>query len=84
MLWTDVKSNFQLLKFMIMKKVFFLLITILIIAGSVMLFPESSQAQTPPPPPTDKPIQNPIDGGLAILAVAGGAYGIKKLRDKKS
>ena len=25
----------------------------------------------------------PIDGGLGILAALGGAYGIKKLRDKK-
>ena len=29
------------------------------------------------------PSQAPIDGGLSILAAAGGAYAIKKLRDKK-
>ncbi len=28
------------------------------------------------------PDQAPIDGGLGILAVAGGAYALKKLRDK--
>ena len=28
------------------------------------------------------PSQAPIDGGLSILAGAGGAYAIKKLRDK--
>ena len=30
------------------------------------------------------PSQAPIDGGLSILAAAGGAYAIKKLRDKKA
>ena len=29
------------------------------------------------------PPQAPIDGGLSLLAAAGGAYAIKKLRDKK-
>ncbi len=29
------------------------------------------------------PAQAPIDGGLGILAAAGGAYALKKLRDKK-
>jgi hypothetical protein len=31
----------------------------------------------------DDPEQAPIDGGLSILAAAGGAYAIKKIRDKK-
>lgn len=30
------------------------------------------------------PDQAPIDGGLGILAALGGAYALKKLRDKKS
>lgn len=29
------------------------------------------------------PSQAPIDGGLGLLAAAGGAYAYKKLRDKK-
>jgi len=29
------------------------------------------------------PDQAPIDGGLGILAALGGAYAIKKLRDRK-
>ncbi len=29
------------------------------------------------------PSQAPIDGGLSLLAAAGGAYAIKKLKDKK-
>ncbi|MCG8372704.1 MAG: hypothetical protein MI700_04185 [Balneolales bacterium] len=31
--------------------------------------------------PSD-PAQAPIDGGLGLLAAAGGAYALKKLRDK--
>lgn len=64
-----------------MKKFLLLAVIILIISGIILFFPELSHAQ-PPPPPT-KPEQNPIDGGLGFLAVAGGAYAIKKLRDKK-
>lgn len=30
-----------------------------------------------------EPTQAPIDGGLSLLAAAGGGYAIKKLRDKK-
>ncbi|RNC83311.1 MAG: hypothetical protein ED557_11470 [Balneola sp.] len=30
----------------------------------------------------DDPAAAPIDGGLGILAAAGGAYALKKLRDK--
>ncbi|MDR9419613.1 DUF3824 domain-containing protein [Gracilimonas sp.] len=29
------------------------------------------------------PDQAPIDGGLSLLAAAGGGYAIKKLRDRK-
>jgi len=36
-------------------------------------------AQGPGGPP-----KTPIDGGLSLLLVAGGAYGIKKLRDFKN
>lgn len=32
--------------------------------------------------PSD-PQQTPIDGGLGILAAAGGAYALKKLRDNR-
>ena len=30
------------------------------------------------------PDQAPIDGGLTLLAAAGGAYAVKKLRDRKA
>ncbi|SMO73397.1 PID-CTERM protein-sorting domain-containing protein [Gracilimonas mengyeensis] len=38
-------------------------------------------AQPPGLPQT--PSQAPIDGGLALLAAAGGGYALKKLRDRK-
>lgn len=44
-------------------------------------FVETLIAQ-PPPPPT-KPSQTPIDGGLGLLAAAGGAYAYKKLRKNR-
>lgn len=31
----------------------------------------------------DAPSQAPIDGGLSILAAAGGAYALKKLKNRK-
>lgn len=39
--------------------------------------------QAQPPGLPAAPSQAPIDGGLSLLAAAGGAYAIKKLRDKK-
>ena len=33
-----------------------------------------------PPPPPPPPPQVPIDGGLGLLAVAGGAYAARRLR----
>jgi hypothetical protein len=38
-------------------------------------------AQPPGLPAT--PSQAPIDGGLGLLAAAGGGYALKKLRDRK-
>lgn len=36
-----------------------------------------------PPGLPEPPDQSPIDGGLGVLAALGGAYAVKKLRDKK-
>lgn len=36
-----------------------------------------------PPPLPFAPTQAPIDGGLSLLAAAGGAYAVKKLRDRR-
>tara|TARA_R110000868_G_scaffold306734_4_gene568150 strand:- start:12690 stop:12893 length:204 start_codon:yes stop_codon:yes gene_type:complete len=59
-----------------MKYLFLTLITltILLLATAVVL----AQPGLP-----NAPSQAPIDGGLSLLAAAGGAYAIKKLRDKK-
>ena len=56
-------------------------ITLIIAALLVIFIPEMASSQPPPPP--SKPAQTPIDGGLGLLAAAGGAYAIKKLRDRK-
>lgn len=59
-----------------MKTLLFLLITfaIILIATAVV----SAQPGLP-----GDPAQAPIDGGLGLLAAAGGAYALKKLREKK-
>ncbi|HCD53787.1 MAG TPA: hypothetical protein DEQ34_15165 [Balneolaceae bacterium] len=48
------------------------------------LFSTIAYAQSTPglPPFPGSPDPAPIDGGLGLLAAAGGAYAIKKLRDK--
>lgn len=44
----------------------------------------AAHAQLPPPPtPTTPPTQVPLDGGVIMLAVAGAAYGAKKVYNKK-
>lgn len=57
----------------------------LLTIGSVVTLPDGAFARQLPPPPElpMKPAQSPIDGGLTLLAAAGGGYAIKKLRDKK-
>lgn len=49
-------------------------VVILILSGVVI-----AQPGLPNPP-----AQAPIDGGLGILAAAGGAYAFKKLRERNS
>ncbi len=56
------------------------LMVVLPILGDAIVF-----AQTLPPPALPgMPDQAPIDGGLALLAAAGGAYAWKKLRPKNN
>jgi len=64
-----------------MKKLTIVLIVIFVIAAAVLILPDLASAQPPPPP--SKPTQTPIDGGLGLLAAAGGAYAVKKLRDRR-
>ncbi len=56
-----------------MNKVFFSCVFFIVISTSVI--------QSQPGFPTS-PNQAPIDGGLGLLAAAGGAYAYKKLRAK--
>ncbi|MBR07150.1 MAG: hypothetical protein CMP48_05660 [Rickettsiales bacterium] len=48
---------------------------ILILPAILLVVPAFAQPGAPP--------ATPIDGGLSLLLAAGGAYGIKKLRDHK-
>lgn len=64
-----------------MKKFALVFLVLLFIVAAVLVIPDLASAQPPPPP--GKPTQTPIDGGLGLLAAAGGAYAIKKLRDKR-
>lgn len=45
--------------------------------------PEIIFAQPPPPALPVGPDQAPIDGGLGLLVLGGGAYAFKKLKRKK-
>jgi len=63
------------------KKITIFITAILIVVLCLFILPDQSFSQPPPPP--GKPTQTPIDGGLGLLAAAGGAYAIKKLRDKR-
>lgn len=77
---TRLNSTFiiQHSKFPIMKTTLILLFAFtIILTASTILF-----AQPPGLPTT--PDQAPIDGGLGLLAALGGAYALKKLRDKKA
>lgn len=63
-------------------------LVLLIAASTVVVIPAQITAQNTPPDDflpnfPMKPKKTPIDGGLTLLAAAGGGYAIKKLRDKK-
>ncbi|MCH8566676.1 MAG: hypothetical protein LAT67_00375 [Balneolales bacterium] len=55
--------------------------TVLLILLMMPEFATVALAQGPPGLPTDPP-QVPIDGGLGILAAAGGAYALNKIRQR--
>ena len=59
-----------------------LIASVVLFAIMALLTIDPAIAQTPGLPTT--PDQAPIDGGLGLLAVAGGAYAIKRLRRSKS
>lgn len=55
--------------------------TLIIVLTILVLLALSSFVSAQPSLPSG-PSQAPIDGGLGILAAAGGAYALKKLRDR--
>ena len=61
----------------------FFLISVLIVAVFLIIFSAANVFAQPPGLPGD-PSQAPIDGGLGLLAAAGGAYAVKKLKHKKA
>ena len=78
------------INFSSLKKIFLTagFISLLTVSGMVFTPADALARQpgpgTPPPSFPNKPMQEvPIDGGLTLLAAAGGGYAIKKLRDKK-
>ena len=44
----------------------------------------AAESMMAPPNPPGTPAQVPLDGGLGLLALAGGAYAAKKLRARAS
>ncbi|WP_020403816.1 PID-CTERM protein-sorting domain-containing protein [Gracilimonas tropica] len=62
-----------------MKYSFIIIFTVLL--AIALLIPEYLMAQPGLP---QAPSQAPIDGGLGILAAAGGMYAVKKLRSQKA
>jgi hypothetical protein len=56
-------------------------ITFLLLLAVAVVMPEFVMAQPPTFP--GPPPQAPIDGGLTLLAAAGGAYAYNKLRNRK-
>ncbi len=50
--------------------------------GGVVTEAQSNPGGGSPPPPPEVPPQVPIDGGLTLLALAGGAYAVRRLRKR--
>jgi|GEM_PF-269565 len=57
------------------------MITAIIVIAILLILSSGAFAQPNFP---SQPEQTPIDGGLGILAAAGGAYALKKLKDRKN
>lgn len=63
----------------VIKKLLYVISLSLMTSLVLTIFPEQIMAQPGLP---EAPEQTPIDGGLGILAALGGAYAIKKIREK--
>jgi len=63
-----------------MEKIKWILLIVMLLTFTIN---HSVVAQTLPPPDDDQAPENPIDGGLSFLLIAGVTYGIYESRKKK-
>lgn len=56
----------------------------LALLGAVLTLGATAVVAQPPPPPPPAPASVPLDGGLGMLALAGGAYAAKRLRNRRA
>lgn len=74
-----------------MKKTFFFSVKCILLSG-LLCTATGSWAQSPgpggpvpsDPPPTTDPTAVPIDGGASLLLAGGAAYGLRKLRQRRT
>ncbi len=52
----------------------------ILLIGIALVLLGATAVSAQPPPMLDDPAQAPIDGGLGLLAAAGGAYAWRKLK----
>ena len=63
-----------------MKKLLLLTIAVVFVSFTSVM----AQGGPPPPPHRNGPVPVPVDGGASLLLIAGGAYGVKKMRAIKA
>ena len=80
---TNQKENNTMSFLQKLKKIGFKFFGVLLFVSFVTTLAHAQGAPGLPGFP-DEPAAAPIDGGLGLLAAAGGAYAFKKLRDKKA
>jgi hypothetical protein len=90
-MWYVCVTNFCVIIIYSLNKEVILMKRSLVVMGALVLLcliipglVEIVSAQPPPPALPGTPNQAPIDGGLGLLAAAGGAYAWKKLRYNKN
>lgn len=54
-----------------------------VLLGAFLTLGASVAVAQPPPAPPPAPASVPVDGGLGMLALAGGAYAAKRLRSRR-
>lgn len=64
------------------KNIKYILLIITLVTG-IFSYRLSFAQDAPPDGGFDDPDEIPIDGGVSLLAAAGVAYGVKKVRDKR-